>query len=65
MALVQPAAGASPEPEALTQWLTQRLARYKVPRELQLRAELPRDDNGKIAKRRLRAEFWAGRQRKV
>ena len=65
MALVQPAAGVSPEAEALTQWLAQRLARYKVPRELQLRAELPRDDNGKIAKRRLRAEFWAGRQRKV
>lgn len=65
MALVQPAADASPEPEALTQWLAQRIARYKVPRELQLRAELPRDDNGKIAKRRLRAEFWAGRQRQV
>ncbi|MNO08778.1 long-chain-fatty-acid--CoA ligase [compost metagenome] len=65
MALVQPAAGASPEPEALAQWLAQRIARYKVPRELQLRAQLPRDDNGKIAKRRLRAEFWAGRQRQV
>jgi len=65
MALVQPAAGAALEPEALAQWLAQRIARYKVPRELQLRAELPRDDNGKIAKRRLRAEFWAGRQRQV
>jgi len=65
MALVQPAAGAAPDPEALRQWLGERIARYKVPRELQLRAELPRDDNGKIAKRRLRAEFWAGRQRQV
>lgn len=65
MALVQPAAGASPDPETLTQWLGERIARYKVPRELQLRSELPRDDNGKIAKRRLRAEFWAGRQRQV
>jgi long-chain acyl-CoA synthetase len=65
MALVQPAAGASPEPAEMTQWLAGRIARYKVPRELRLRPELPRDDNGKIAKRRLRAEFWAGRQRKV
>lgn len=65
MALVQPAAGASPEPVEMTQWLAGRIARYKVPRELRLRPELPRDDNGKIAKRRLRAEFWAGRQRKV
>ncbi|MBC9904549.1 AMP-binding protein [Achromobacter xylosoxidans] len=65
MALVQPAAGASPDPGTLTQWLGERIARYKVPRELQLRSELPRDDNGKIAKRRLRAEFWAGRQRQV
>lgn len=65
MALVQPVAGASPDPETLTQWLGERIARYKVPRELQLRSELPRDDNGKIAKRRLRAEFWAGRQRQV
>lgn len=65
MALVQPAAGASPEPAEMAQWLAQRIARYKVPRELQLRAALPRDDSGKIAKRRLRAEFWAGRQRLV
>lgn len=65
MALVQPAAGAAPEPAAMAQWLAQRIARYKVPRDLALRAELPRDDNGKIAKRRLRAEFWTGRQRKV
>lgn len=65
MALVQPAAGASPDPLEMTQWLAERIARYKVPRDLRLCPELPRDDNGKIAKRRLRAEFWAGRQRKV
>ncbi|MCY1359781.1 Bile acid-coenzyme A ligase [compost metagenome] len=65
MALIQPAPGASLQPADLMRWLGQRIARYKVPRELQLRAALPRDDNGKIAKRMLRAEFWAGRQRKV
>jgi long-chain acyl-CoA synthetase len=30
-----------------------------------MRQALPRDDNGKIAKRRLRAEFWEGHARKV
>ncbi|MOA67314.1 long-chain-fatty-acid--CoA ligase [compost metagenome] len=65
MALIQPAPGASLQPADLMRWLGQRIARYKVPRELQLRAALPRDDHGKIANRMLRAEFWAGRQRKV
>ena len=46
-------------------WLSSRIARYKIPRGLEMRQALPRDDNGKIAKRRLRAEFWEGHARKV
>lgn len=48
----------------LKAWLKQRLAAYKVPRSIEFRT-LPRDDNGKIAKRRLRDQFWGAQQRKV
>lgn len=65
LGLIQPAADADINVQDLMQWLSTRIARYKVPRELLLRPALPRDDNGKIAKRRLRAEFWAGQARKV
>lgn len=65
LGLVQPAPDADLNVEDAMQWLSSRIARYKVPRELQLRQALPRDDNGKIAKRRLRAEFWEGQARKV
>lgn len=65
LALVQPAADTALAPEEVLRWLSTRVARYKVPRELRLRQSLPRDDNGKIAKRRLRDAFWAERDRKV
>ncbi len=65
LGLIQPAVDAAIDVQDLMQWLSTRIARYKVPRELLLRATLPRDDNGKIAKRRLRAEFWEGQARKV
>jgi long-chain acyl-CoA synthetase len=65
LGLIQPAPDAAIDVQDLMQWLSTRIARYKVPRELLLRPALPRDDNGKIAKRRLRAEFWEGQARKV
>jgi long-chain acyl-CoA synthetase len=65
LGLVQPAPGAALDLEGAMAWLTTRIARYKVPRGLEMRQALPRDDNGKIAKRRLRAEFWEGHARKV
>jgi long-chain acyl-CoA synthetase len=65
LGLVQPAPGAALDLEDAMAWLTSRIARYKVPRGLEMRQALPRDDNGKIAKRRLRAEFWEGHARKV
>ncbi|QVQ27245.1 AMP-binding protein [Achromobacter deleyi] len=65
LGLIQPAPDAGLDPAQAMQWLSARIARYKVPRELLLREALPRDDNGKIAKRRLRAEFWEGHKRKV
>ena len=34
------------------------LAGFKCPRSIDLVAELPRDDNGKLYKRLLRAPYW-------
>ena len=39
-------------------------AGYKVPKRIEFQAGLPREDSGKIFKRKLRAPYWekAGRQ---
>ena len=41
------------------------LAGYQVPREVEFRAELPRTEVGKIARRLLRDPYWKGRSRRV
>ncbi len=47
----------SPDANAVHEFLLQRLARFKVPREIHFRRELPREDTGKIRKRTLKAEY--------
>jgi long-chain acyl-CoA synthetase len=64
-AAVQPAPGAALSPDAVRAWLHERLAGYKVPRVVTLHDDLPREDTGKIFKRRLREPYWAGRIRRV
>jgi long-chain acyl-CoA synthetase len=63
-AVVEPAKGTEISEPALIAWMKAGLAAYKVPRTVEL-APLPRDDNGKIAKRRLRERYWEGQQRRV
>jgi long-chain acyl-CoA synthetase len=41
------------------------LAGYKTPAVVRLGGELPREDSGKIFKRRLREPYWAERQRAI
>jgi long-chain acyl-CoA synthetase len=62
-AYVEPQAGAALEASAVRDWLGQHLARYKVPKRVEFSAALPREDSGKIFKRKLRAPYWerAGR----
>lgn len=55
IAFVQPLPGLRPDPAALEAALRERIAGYKVPRDFRFSASLPRDDNGKIFKRILRA----------
>ncbi|MFN0159678.1 MAG: AMP-binding protein [Burkholderiales bacterium] len=55
--------GAELTPEAVRVWLGERIAGYKVPRVVTFHTALPREDSGKIFKRRLKAPYWdrAGR----
>ncbi len=41
------------------------LAGYKTPRLVRFEDALPREDSGKIFKRRLREPYWAGRERAI
>jgi long-chain acyl-CoA synthetase len=58
-AVVQPVAGSAVTAEEIRQFLLLRLAKFKVPRHLEIRDSLPRDDSGKIFKRLLR-DAYAG-----
>jgi long-chain acyl-CoA synthetase len=46
-------------------WLAERIANYKVPRLVVFHEQLPREDSGKIFKRRLRAPYWEKAGRKI
>lgn len=62
-AAVVPAADRHPTPESVQAWLRERLAGYKLPRVVEIRASLPREGMGKVFKQQLRAPYWerAGR----
>ena len=49
--------GEAPSPEELSEFLGDKLARYKIPREFQLVEELPHTPTGKIMKFKLREEL--------
>jgi long-chain acyl-CoA synthetase len=67
-AVVEPAAGIEPGPALtaeLLEFLGGRVAKFKLPRSIDYVAELPRDPNGKLYKRKLRDPYWAGRERSI
>ena len=51
--------------EEIQQYCGQRLADYLKPRSVEFVAELPRSPVGKILKRKLRDQYWAGSEFKV
>ena len=65
MAVVEPSEGSSLTLTAIQAHLTHHLAGYKVPRIIQIGRDLPREDLGKIFKRRLRDPFWHALGRKI
>jgi long-chain acyl-CoA synthetase len=62
-AAVQPQQGFLLTEASVRRWLAERIADYKVPRLVVFHDQLPREDSGKIFKRKLRAPYWerAGR----
>ncbi|SED13825.1 long-chain acyl-CoA synthetase [Rhizobiales bacterium GAS191] len=65
IAFVEPLPGASLEPASLRRELARRLADYKVPKRIEISSALPREDSGKIFKRRLRDLYWQDAGRKI
>jgi len=51
--------------EAVRAHVRARLAAYKTPRVVEFSDSLPREDSGKIFKRRLREPYWRGRERAI
>ncbi len=64
MAVVEPQAGVTLDIAAIRARLKTSLADYKVPKHVEILKNLPREDSGKIFKRRLRDPYWerAGRR---
>ena len=52
-------------PASIIAWARERIAGFKVPKSVDVVAELPRNPTGKVLRRALRAPYWAGRERQV
>jgi long-chain acyl-CoA synthetase len=67
-AVVQPFDGVTPGPDLeaeLIDYCRAHLAGYKCPRTVEFDAELPRDPNGKLYKRRIRDRYWQGKTSRI
>ncbi len=64
-AVVALRAGHTATEEQIKDFLSGRIASYEIPRRVEFRDELPREDSGKIFKRKLRDPYWAGAGRAI
>jgi long-chain acyl-CoA synthetase len=65
MAVVEPQAGVTLDPLAIRAELRNSLADYKVPKQVEIQQNLPREDSGKIFKRKLRDPYWERTGRRI
>jgi long-chain acyl-CoA synthetase len=65
MAVVEPMDGGAVSAEDVRAYLRRHLADYKVPRAIEIGHDLPREDSGKIFKRRLRDPYWRKEGRRI
>jgi long-chain acyl-CoA synthetase len=65
MAVVEPQPTVLLDSALLRQALGHHLANYKLPKRIEVRTGLPREDSGKIFKRRLRDPYWAKAGRRI
>jgi HIP---CoA ligase len=59
VAFVVPSPAAAPAPDVLVEWCKDRLANFKVPRQVWIVESLPRGAVGKVAKSELRTRALA------
>lgn len=64
-AVVQPLPGVELTEGEVRTYLRGQMASYKVPKRVDFHADLPREDSGKIFKRKLREPFWEGLDRRI
>jgi long-chain acyl-CoA synthetase len=64
-AAVQTQPGVSLTEAEVRAYLRSRIAGYKAPKSVHFHADLPREDSGKIFKRKLREPFWEGLDRRI
>ena len=65
MALVVPIVGSDLTEADVIAWAKTKLAGYKCPKRVELRAELARTATGKLQKFKLREPYWAGQAKQV
>jgi long-chain acyl-CoA synthetase len=65
MAVVEAAPEAPIGADDIRGFLAERTARYKIPRNITFQDSLPREESGKIFKRRLRDPFWDAAGRRI
>ena len=64
-AVVQPQPGVTLQETDVRSFLRERVAGYKVPKKVEFRTDLPREDSGKIFKRKLREPYWEAAGRRI
>jgi long-chain acyl-CoA synthetase len=64
-AVIQPQPDVALTASDVKSYLTGLVAGYKMPRRIEFLADLPREDSGKIFKRKLREPYWAGLERRI
>ena len=64
-AVIQLIPGSTVQTDDVKMYLRQYIAQFKIPKIIEFRTELPREDSGKIFKRRIRDEYWQGHDRAI
>ena len=64
-AVIEREEGADLSAEEVSAYLREHLAGFKVPRVIEFRKDLPREDSGKLFKRKLREPYWEKAGRKI
>ena len=64
-ACVVPKPGTKIDEADIIAWTSERLAKFKVPKSIDVIDVMPRNASGKILRKDLRAPYWEGRDRQV